>query len=454
MNTLPPQSGNLGTAEDSVVPNFWAVRGRHLAGWAAKIVEFGLIQGLVQFILAVSGLLIVRSLPKSEYAIFAIANSIQVTCNALADLGIGIGIRSIGGQVYADPRRFGSLLKAALSLRYRFALGSLAACIPVAIWMLVRNGASLPLTIGLSLMITASVIPLLGYAVWNTSVQLHGQYRRIQKLDLGNSVLRLGIIALLYSRLNALLALSASVATNWVQWFFMRRWGREHVDVDVPPDAEYRKELIRLSVRSLPNTVFFCFQGQVTLLILTFAGNSTGIADITALGRIAAVFAVLASLLSNLLGPRFARCQDPHRIPRLYALLVGGTVLVLTPLVVVAGLAPGPFLWLLGSKYAGLEHECLLVIGAACLAHIGNTMWNLNSSKAWISVQVRAYIPVMIGAQVLAIALLDVRKFHDVLLFNLVVSAVPILTYSLDAWRGMRSLKASGSPPGASSKST
>ena len=73
----------------------WITQGRKIAGWAAKIAEFGIVQGLVQAVLAIAGLLIARTLPKSEYALFAIANSIQVACNALADLGVGIGVRSL-----------------------------------------------------------------------------------------------------------------------------------------------------------------------------------------------------------------------------------------------------------------------------------------------------------------------------------------------------------------------
>jgi hypothetical protein len=438
MSGVPPEPSGIATGEATVASNLWTVRGRHIAGWAAKIAEFGLVQGLVQLISAVSGLLIVRSLPKSEYAIFAIANSILVTCNALADLGIGIGIRSIGGRVCADPKRFGSLLKTALGLRYRFAVLSLGVCLPLAAWMLSRNGASLLLTAGLCLTIALSVIPLLGYAIWGTSAQLHGEYRRIQKLDLGNSLLRLGVIAALYSRLNSLLAFIAGAIANWVQMLVLRHWGQEKIDPNAMPNDDDRRTLIRLSVKTFPNTVFFCFQGQVTLLILTLVGNRTGVADITAIGRIAALFVVFSVVFQNLLGPRFVRCQDAARLPRLYVLLVGGATVVLSFMVVVAWLFPGAFLWLLGSKYAGLENECVWIIGAACVSQIGGIMWNLNSGKAWISLQTWLYIPIVILSQVVAALFLDLTKFHDLLVFNFVMCGAPLLIYCMDALSGLR----------------
>src|ERR1043166_4716325 len=97
------------------VPSF--LRPRRLVDWSIRIARFGVIQGLVQLLLGIAGLLIVRSLSKSEYALFAIANSMQVACTQLADLGVGIGVRSIGGRVWQDRWRFGQLLNTALGLR-------------------------------------------------------------------------------------------------------------------------------------------------------------------------------------------------------------------------------------------------------------------------------------------------------------------------------------------------
>lgn len=407
--------------------------------WFLRLAEFGAVQALVQVFSAVAGLLIVRSLAKEDYALFAITNSMQTTANVLADLGIGIGLRSIGGRVWHDPARFGQLLNTALTLRRQIALGSLAVTVPVAAWMLWRNGASPLLLAGLCLCLAAGVIPLLGVSVFHVCLQLHAQYRRMQQLDLGNAVLRAGLIALLsLTRLNALLAAVVGVLGSWVQLIVARRWVRGLVNPTAPINAEDRRELIRLSLKSLPNALFFSFQGQVTLLILTVVGNPTGIADLTAVGRIAALFAVFSAVFVNVIGPQFARCQEPARLPRLYLLLVGLTVLVLAPLVLLAWVMPGPLLWLLGAKYGGLEAECVWVMAAGCAGQIVGVVWNLNSSRAWIRAQALGYIPSILGIQLLAAACLDLRSFHDVLVFNFVSVAAPLPVFALDAWLGLR----------------
>jgi O-antigen/teichoic acid export membrane protein len=408
--------------------------------WGLRLVEFGMVQGLVQVFTALAGLLIVRGLSKPEYALFAIANSMQSTCNLLSDLGIGIGVRSIGGRVWNDPMRFGQLLNTTLGLRRKFALGSLSICLPIAVWMLWRNGAGLPVTIGLCMVLVASVIPLLGVTAWSASAQLHGEYRRMQKLDLGNAVMRCALIGLLaLTRLNAILASLVGAIGNWMQMIFLRRWAREKIAVAAPTNADDRRELVKLSIKQIPNAIFYCFQGQLTLLILTYLGNTTGIANIMALGRIAMLFTIFSVTFSNVLAPRFARCQDPARLSRLYMLLVGGMTIILSLLAAVAWLLPGPFLWLLGAKYAALGSECGLVVAAACITQIGGIMFGLNCSKAWISIQAYACIPAILTAQVVMALLLDLHQFHNVLIFNLVSAIATLPFFALDSYRGLKS---------------
>jgi len=188
----------------------------------------------------------------------------------------------------------------------------------------------------------------------------------------------------------------------------------------------------------MPNVIFFCLQGQITLFILSLIGNATGIADVTALGRLAVLFTVVAVTFGSMLAPRFARCQNPARLPRLYCLMVGGTILVLAPLALVAWLFPDPFLWLLGGKYAALRSECGWVVAAGCVSQLCSVMWSLNSSKAWIRLQSVAFIPAILGAQIVTAYSLDLRLFHNVLIFNLIGSAAPLPVYVLDAYLGLK----------------
>jgi len=115
--------------------------------FAQRVGRFASVQAAVQMIGFASGILLVRRLEPREYALFTIANTMQGTLNVLADIGISIGMVSIGGRVWQDRRRFGELVST--GLRLRRSLGSLAvlAVTPLLYFMLVKNGASLPYTL-------------------------------------------------------------------------------------------------------------------------------------------------------------------------------------------------------------------------------------------------------------------------------------------------------------------
>src|SRR6476646_1034131 len=91
---------------------------------ARVVSNFALVQAIVQVVGFLSGILVIRHLEQGEYAFFTIANTMQGTLNVLADIGISIGLISIGGRVWQDRNRFGQLVTTALHLRRR--LGFLA----------------------------------------------------------------------------------------------------------------------------------------------------------------------------------------------------------------------------------------------------------------------------------------------------------------------------------------
>lgn len=409
----------------------WAV------GWLGKVAEFGFVQGLVQVVTGLAGLLIIRSLAKEQYALYAIFFQMQATSNILSDIGIGIGVRSIGGRVFRDRFRFGELIKTALRLRYVFGLIAYSAMIPVAIWMLRTNGATWGTAFMLAALLVASAIPLLEISVLTVVQQLHGEYRRIQWRDLATALGRLAMVAgLVMTQINVALVALVSVITSWLQVLVTRTWTHEHCASDAGDNASDRSELWSLSARQFPNTLFFCFQGQITLLILTLVGNSDDIADIFALGRLSIFLTVISAAFANVLIPRFAACQDPKRLPRLYLYLIALTIAALAPILILAWTFPQPLLWILGNDYTNLRRECGLVVLATCLAHLSGTMWQLNSSRAWLFWTQRSWIVVTIITQIALAFSLNLSNLANVIYFQIITNIVPIPMLIADVIRG------------------
>src|SRR6202048_5382022 len=117
------------------------------AFYHARIVgNFAFVQAVVQIIGFLSGILLVRWLPQQEYAYFTTANTMQGPINLLADIGISVGLVSIGGRVWQDRRRFGELINTALGLRKRLGVIAIIAVMPILFSMLIKNGASFSYT--------------------------------------------------------------------------------------------------------------------------------------------------------------------------------------------------------------------------------------------------------------------------------------------------------------------
>src|SRR6266481_8583878 len=109
----------------------------------ARVVgNFAIVQAVVQVVGFFSGILLIRCLDQREYAYFTIANTMQGTLNVLADIGISIGLVSIGGRVWQDRNRLGQLINTALGLRRKLGFLAVIVVVPILYYLLVKNGAS------------------------------------------------------------------------------------------------------------------------------------------------------------------------------------------------------------------------------------------------------------------------------------------------------------------------
>lgn len=406
----------------------------------ARVVgNFALVQAVVQMIGFLSGILLIRHLDQREYGYFTIANTMQGTLNVLADIGISVGLVSIGGRVWRDRSRFGQLIKTASSLRRK--LGAIATIVvtPILFLMLVKNGASLTYTILLIGLVLIGLSIQLTLGVLGVVPRLLSDVRRIQTIDFVGAVLRLLLlVALLGLFLNSIVAVAVGAATLFVQYLMMRHYAVRTVDLDGPENEEDRRSMQHFIRKLAANAIFFCFQGQITIFLISFFGRDvSSVAEVGALGRLAMVLTVLSNLLTNVFGPAFARCHDPKRLRWQYMMIVGGVTAFSAVLVGAAALFPDAFLFVLGAKYAHLGPELLLMVGGAVIGALTATFWTLNASKAWIAGS-WLYIPLTLSTQIALIPITDFSSVRSVLIFNL-LSAIPNLFLNLVlSVRGLR----------------
>ena len=409
----------------------------------ARIVgNFATVQVLVQCIGFASGILLVRYLDQHEYAYFTIANTMQGTINVLADIGISIGLVSIGGRVWQDPHRFGQLITTAQNLRWK--LGGVAVLIitPILYLMLVRNGASLSYSITLIALILFGLGVQLSLGVLSVVPRLRSDVSRIQKIDTAGALARLVVlIGCAFLFLNAGIAVLVGAAAFLLQYWLTRRYVAAVIDLHAPENSEDRSAMIGFIKNQAANAVFFCLQGQITIFLISFFGTrATSVAEIGALGRLAMIFAIIGQLLTNIFVPAFARCQVIVRMRLLYGAIVGGVAAFSVVVLLAAAFFPAQFLFVLGSKYAHLNRELLLMVAGTVANVLVGTLWLMNASKAWIRGS-WLYIPTTLATQIALIPFTDFTSVTGILIFNL-LSTIPNLLVNVGlSYRGFRSLR-------------
>ena len=410
----------------------------------ARVVgSFAVVQGIVQIIGFLAGILIVRSLDQREYAYFTIANTMQGTLNVLADIGISIGLVSIGGRVWQDRHRFGQLITTARQLRKKLALAAILVVTPVLYFMLAKNGAPATYSFLLIAFVLAGLAVQLGLGVLSVIPRLRADLTKIQKIDLTGAIARLLILVVVaYLFLNAGLAVAIGSAVLLLQYLMLRNYAARVVDLRAPANEEDRSAMLGFIKNQAPNAIFFCFQGQITVLLIGFfAHSAAAVAEVGALGRLAMIFTVLSNLLTNVFAPAFARCHTPEKLRWIYGSMVGAVAAFSLLVLATAAFFPHEFLLVLGNQYAHLNHELLLMVAGSVLMAVNGTLWVLNASKAWIAGS-WLYIPLTLAAQIALIPFIDFSSVASVLMFNL-LSAVPNFFLNVVlSFRGFRSLPA------------
>ena len=408
-----------------------------------KIVgNFAIVQAVVQIIGFLSGILLVRTLEQREYAYFTIANTMQGTINLLADIGISVGLVSIGGRVWQDRHRFGQLISTALSVRKKLGAVAIIIVTPALYFLLVKNGASFFYTAVLIVVILAGLLIQLSVGVLEVVPRLRSDIARIQSIDLTGAIARLLVlVTLMYFFLNAGVAVAVATATLLLQYAMLRKYVAGVIDLDAPENAEDRAAMFGFVRKLAANAVFFCLQGQITVFLISFFGRrASSVAEVGALGRLAMIFAVLSNLLTNVFVPAFARCQSARKLRWLYAAIIGGVGAFSLLVLCGAEMFPGQFLFVLGSKYAHLHRELLVMVGGAVLSALTGTFWALNASKAWVAGS-WLYIPLTLATQIALIPYTNFSSVMGVLTFNL-ISAIPNLLLNIAlSYRGFRSFQ-------------
>jgi O-antigen/teichoic acid export membrane protein len=398
-----------------------------LKRWSLLSGQVAVMQVLVQGVGAVTGLLLIRALPKEEYAWFTLAASMLATLNLLADGGISTALTSIGGRVYQDPQVFSRLLADGRRLALRLGLIGALLATPF-FWHLYARLDTPAVTaawlVGLALLAT---VPAMTSTLLAVASRLHSRASEVQLAELLSAgvrlVLTLALLGLGWVEARGVFAITLLAAV--VQAGLLKRYTR--VFTSPAPAVAGQGREIGAFIRALyGNHLFFCLQGQITTWIIGLLAGVQQLADLGALSRLAVLFAAMGAPFAHLVTPALARIQDKTVLRRRFMLTLGVAASLVVAVLLVAVWLPSPFLWLIGEKYAHLGRELPLALASQGLALFSGICWGLIIVRGWVRHAWVTILTTVIG-MILGACLADLRSVSGVLLFNLITQLPTIV---------------------------
>lgn len=392
-----------------------------LRRWLGLITTFVAGQGSLQIIQLVSGILLLRWLTVEEYAQYSMAYAFQHTAKTLVEFGFSGSIVALVGKRIHDKQVVGRYIKTGKFFRDRSFIIISIGCLIVFPYLALKQGWDHETIAWL----TGGIIGFLFFSGWisyySPPLKMHQKIGTIYRIQLKGGVLRfLGLAAMHFSSvLNGWLAVFAGTFMTVFNGYSMKRESGAIVEEPAKAGEAEQKEMWKYVSPLIPGILFYAFQGQILILIISVFGNTSGIAEMGALGRLAQLFSILNTGSVMLVAPFIAR-QDARGLLKKYLFIMAIGVAISLVLIAFSLIFPEPLLWVMGPRYSHLQTEVSLLILNSSLIFLSGLMWQMNAARKWIYPWMpMIIIPGTIVLQVSCASLMDLSSTYNVLLFSL-----------------------------------
>jgi len=402
--------------------------------WTKLVAVTGGGQIIVQLTGLLSGIMIIRMLPTEQFAYYTIANTMLSTIVLLSDGGIGTGTLAFGGKVWNNRRQLGTVVSTAIRLRNRLAIGSIAIGIPIVIYLLLHNGASWLTAALISLSILPAILAGLTDSLLEIPLKLNQNIVALQKNQIFYNLARFVFIVVSLFTLPwvTIILLANGIPRIWAN-FKLRKISGEYADARQPHDPEIQAGMFRIVKRSLPEIIYYCLSGQITIWLISLYSSVQSVAEIGAISRISLLINLFSTIFTTLVIPRYAKLKNQRSglIKNLFIIFFCSMVL---SLFITAGswLFSKQILWLLGEKYAALKVELVLNIVSTCLAMISGILFQVYSSRGWVMNPILS-ISLNIIFLIIGISVTDFNSLRSVIVFNIFVGTLQLLMHLIYA---------------------
>ena len=342
-------------------------------------------QTLVQGLGFVAGIVLVRALSPTQYGYYTLAVALVGVANVLTELGVANAVMAIGGRLSGQRAALRGLVDDAHRLQAVLAVVAPCIVLPLFVLMLRHQAASLAQSLALVAAAAACAYCNVRITIAQSVARLAGQVAVQQKADLAMNVARLAMLAAA-----ALVALDATVASvlNLAAaaggFVFWRAWLRRELGESSGAPGANAASLRDSVRRQAPNCIYYVLNGQLAVWLMGVFGSADKIAQVGALGRLGAGFAVILQVVATLAMPYFARNQQSEKLESGFVALNVFFAALAAMLAGAALLLPRPILWVLGPHYAGLDAELVWMVLATALTAWSGALYSVACARGWV----------------------------------------------------------------------
>jgi O-antigen/teichoic acid export membrane protein len=393
--------------------------------WTKLISITGSAQIMVQGTALVTGIFLVHLLPVKEYAFYTIANTMLGTMTVLADGGISSGVMAEGGKVWKDKTKLGVVLATGIRLRQRFAILSLLVSASVLFYLLKQHDADTLSCVLVILALVPAFLAALSDTIYQIAPKLHQDIKPLQKNQFVVGMLRfLTTTVFVFIFPWTFVALLANGLPRSFGNIQLKGISQKYSDKDQLPDKEVEKSILKVVRRVMPGSIYYCVSGQLTIWILSLYGTTSSLASFGALGRITSVTAIFSTVFATLIIPRFARLPNTKRV-LVKSFIIDQIILFVLSLLFIAFvyLFSDQILYVLGSKYQGLNYELLLITISGCMGVISQATNGLLASRGLI-IPPFLFIGTTVFIQVGAAFVFPLSKIEGVIFYGMSTIAI------------------------------
>ncbi len=367
---------------------------------------------------ALFGLLIIRLLPPTEYAVVVIALFLQVAACVLSDLGLTHALISKLSHGSSAQLLTATIMRAAISQKNQF---SYLATPFVFIFglILLRESVSSPLE--LITILIVSVVTGFFQSTLNlrkAALNISHDDRALLRLGLIESFTRVALLPLCVLFPTTFIVVAINLVATLLTILSLTRvaggppLGRQ--DACHALKTELRSGVVPLA----PGVIYALFQGQIAILLLSILGEPQMVAEAGALGRLAQVINLLMVLNPFWVQPYFSRLNNKADVFFATTRLAVGLVCLVSLIWGSVVWLPDWWLMIIGEQYAHTTEELRVAMAGVLVHAVFAVSYTVALARGLVAGQHWA-ISLSIFLQFVFLASLGVHSVADALVLQM-----------------------------------